>query len=71
MSKLKELSIKGWIATVLIFSSLTVVLISNDIYIRDTFSYFAIFGLLGLAIASCEGDSPIIQIGDSKNKNND
>lgn len=68
MDKLKELSIKGWIATVLMFGSLAVILLSNNVNIQDTFTYFAMFGLIGLAVASCEGDSPIIQIGDSKNK---
>ena len=67
MNKLKELSVKGWIATVLMFSSAIMTYLTyGKSDLCDFFAYMSFFGLIGLAFASCEGDNPFIQIGDSK-----
>lgn len=57
-NKFKELSMRGWVATTLIFSSLFMMWYTygkTDLY--ETFCYFAVFGLLGIVIDSCSNGS--------------
>lgn len=57
-NKIKELSMRGWIATILMFSCLFMMWYTyGKTDLCETFCYFAIFGLLGIVIDSCSNGS--------------
>lgn len=76
-NKLKELSMKGWIATILMFSSLFMIWYTyGKTDLCEVFSYFAVFGFLGIVFDGySNGDEPLIYIGtnkkEDKNKTNE
>jgi hypothetical protein len=66
---IKQLSVKGWVATVLMFSCLFMMWYTyGKADLWDTFSIFAFFGLLGVIFDDYNKDNPLIYIGPNRDK---
>lgn len=62
-NKVKDLSTKGWIATILMFLSLFMMWYTyGKTDLCDVFCWFAFFGLLGIIFDEYDSDNPLIKI---------
>ena len=68
-NKIKELSIRGWIATILMFSCLFMMWYTyGKTDLCETFCYFGFFGMLGVIFDNYDKDNPFIYIGPNRKK---
>jgi len=68
-NKFKELSMRGWIATILMFGSIIMMYITyGKTDLCDTFCYFGFFGMLGVIFDNYDKDNPFIYIGPNRKK---